>query len=152
MLRAGSGTNAYWRPAARTASRPENAAGPARYPSGLTAVLADRPARRDIYDALANKLCYATTGARILLEVAAERRGDRFAFELSVTGGDVLDRAWVMKNGQQVHHEYLGTTEQATLRWADERFSSGDTCYVRVRQMDGQLAWINPLPFAGDAA
>ena len=122
--------------------------GPTTYPSGLTAVLCDQLDRRSVYDALKAKRCYATTGARILLDPHVGRHGTVLDVSVDVAGTEVLDRAAVFKNGEEVWQQFLGTGRCATLRWRDDAFGDEDTCYIRVRQMDGEMAWINPVPWA----
>ena len=123
-------------------------AGPVRYPSGLTAVISPSLDSMSIYQALKKKLCYATTGDRILLDIHVNRNGTQLYVDLDVTGTALLDRGWVFKNGNEVHHIYFNTGNTGKLYWKDEAFSQKDTCYIRISQMNGQMAWINPLPFA----
>jgi len=126
--------------------------GPVRYPSGLTAVLCPDLTRQQIYNALKNKLCYATTGARILLDIDVKRNGTHLRVNLGIAGTDFLDRAWVFKNGSEIYHMFFDTGSRGKLYWEDRNFTEKDNCCIRIRQMDGQMAWINPIPFADTAA
>ena len=121
---------------------------PAHYASGLTAVFCDRRNRAGVYNALEAKQCYATTGARMLIDPQVDRHGTSLQVDLDLAGTAMLDRGWVYKNGRQVYHQFLGPEPHASLSWSDAAFAPTDTCHIRVRQMDGQMAWINPLPFA----
>jgi len=121
---------------------------PTPYPSGLTAVVCPSLTRRDIYNALKNKRCYATTGARIAIEVHAARDNGKLNVNLRIAGADTLDRAWVFKNGDLVRQVFLDGDNIAELAWEDPAFAPADNCYIRVSQLDGQVAWINPVPFA----
>lgn len=123
-------------------------AGPARYPSGLAAVICASPDGRAIYASLLRKHCYATTGARILLEPSVKRDGNTLLVNMRICGTDYLDRMWVMKNGREVFHAFCGSsTTEWMLSWKDVNFQQQDTCYIRVTQADGHAAWINPVPF-----
>lgn len=124
--------------------------GPIRYPAGLTAVICNNLDRASIYQALKAKRCYATTGARILINIKVKRNGLFLKVELEIAGTDVLDRILVFKNGLEVYQEFLGTENFRTFYWKDEALGENDNCFIRICQMDGQMAWINPLPFASD--
>ncbi len=47
---------------------------------------------------------------------------------------------------------FFDTGSRGKLYWEDRNFTEKDNCYIRIRQMDGQMAWINPVPFADTAA
>jgi len=50
-------------------------------------------------------------------------------------------------------HEELRSSEQETFAWEDRKYRQGDNYYVRITQMDNQVAWINPGHFAeGDSS
>ncbi len=117
------------------------------YPSGLIAVLCPSLNRKAIYDALKSKHCYGTTGARILIEPQVEYVEKLLKVRLEITGTDRLERAWIFKNGQQVWHSFFSQGSQWRLAWEDPDFETGATCYIRIKQQDGEIAWINPLPF-----
>lgn len=121
---------------------------PIRYPSGLTAIICLSLDRANLYQALKKKHCYATTGERILLDIDIKRRSKRLSVDLNVVGTALLDRGWVFKNGTEVYHTYFDTGNTGKLHWEDATFTEKDTCYIRISQMNGQMAWINPLPFA----
>ena len=121
---------------------------PTPHPSGLTAVVCSSATRGHIYDALKNKHCYATTGARIILDPQVRRGAEGLRVILKIAAADVLDRAWVFKNGRQVYHTFFHTEDAGELAWEDTTFADGDNCYIRIRQTDGEIAWINPLGFA----
>ena len=119
-----------------------------RYPSGLTAVFSPSLDRTSVYDALRSKLCYATTGDRILLDIRVTRRQALLEVNLEVYGTDLLDRAWVFVNGKEVKEVKFPYGTHGTMRWQNDLFVAQDTCYLRISQLNGQLVWINPLPFA----
>ena len=122
--------------------------GPLQYPSGLTAVICPSLDRVSIYQALKKKHCYATTGARILLDIDVDCHDTYLKVDLDIAGTNLLDQCWVFKNGIEVHQTYLDSEKIGRLDWTDNEFTEKDTCYIRIRQMDGQMAWINPVPFA----
>lgn len=106
--------------------------------SCLTAVRAARLARDDVFDALYERRCYATTGARIELDfhangwpmgsvVPRNRFGlsAEYPIELTVRvrGTDRIDRVEFLANGWTVHVEAC-TSDAVTLRWSMPRPSS----------------------------
>jgi len=140
---------------------------------GLTAVYARDLTREAIWDGLRDRLCYATTGARIVLdfrggscrmgqEVSVES-GDptmnRRSFHATVVGTDELERVEVVRNNRVVHSCKCGS-EKTELDWDDEEDLAA-TClvpafsydrpfafyYLRVVQKDRERAWSSPIWF-----
>ena len=124
---------------------------------GLTVVFAPELTREAVFEALYQRRCYATTGARLLLDFAAsgspmgselqKKQGERLAFTLSVTGTAPLTSVEVLKyvGGDIVTYKsapVTGTT--AALSFA-EPVDQGTLYYVRVRQTDGEMAWSSPI-------
>ena len=120
--------------------------GPIRYPSGLTAVLARKLTRAEIYKNLYRRRCYATTGARIAISIKSSLRKG-FATKMTVWGTDAIDRIQVFKRGVMIHQELRCLTCE-TFEWKDASYRPGDNYYMRIFQIDGQIAWINPMHFA----
>jgi len=123
------------------------------YPSGITAVLAKKLTRKDIYEALLARRCYATTGARLLLKVnvAGYMMGQEFSldcegeFEITAGGTCELDRIDIIRDGQIVFTELL-LDDAASLTWKDTSVEKGSHYYyVRLRQDDGHIAWSSPF-------
>ena len=118
--------------------------------TGLTAVICADRSRRAILDAIRARRCYATSGAKILLEV------DVAGFPM----GSELDLAGPV----EVNVRALGTAEierielmtPAGIAAADEPRSpsvsfvgevDADYVYCRVTQVDGEMAWSSPIFF-----
>jgi hypothetical protein len=118
--------------------------------TGLTAVLAEECTREAILEAIAARRCYATSGAKILLDV---RIGDApMGSELKVEGP------------VEVHAQALGTAPLESIELvspsgvvAQEQPDSlsaslvarvdEDYVYCRVTQSDGEMAWSSPIFF-----
>ena len=45
-------------------------------------------------------------------------------------------------------HEEMRSSEYEEFVWEDREYKRGDNYYVRIIQMDNQIAWINPMHFA----
>ena len=106
---------------------------PWSYKGGLLGVHAPERTREAIWDALWNRHCYATTGARIIVEFSVS--GAPMGSELSlgerpelakqrtiratVHGAAPIERIEVVRNNEDVHvHEGSGMDE--ALEWADD--------------------------------
>lgn len=122
-------------------------------PGGLTAVLADELSRPAVWDALVSRRTYATTGARILLDVTANGRpmGQVFdtvpgslALRVTAVGTDNIETVSIIKANRTMHEEQPGG-DRVTLEWEDADAAPGDFYYVRVQQGDGHRAWSSPV-------
>jgi hypothetical protein len=122
-------------------------------------VLASELTHGAIFASLYDRHCYATTGARILVDVtidglemgaeAVRTRGSRLPIRVSVGGTARVESVEVLKysggdfvvlpsrvdraNEMDVTVEIVDTLEASTLY------------YVRVRQADGERAWTSPV-------
>jgi hypothetical protein len=127
--------------------------------AGLAVVLAPELTREAIFSGLYDRRCYATTGARILVDVtvdgldmgaeAVRTRGARLPIRISVSGTARVESVEVLKysggdfivlpglldraNDMDVSMELVDTLDASTLY------------YVRVRQADGEWAWTSPV-------
>ena len=123
-------------------------------PAGLTGVWADRLDRPALFDALFNRRCYATTGARIIVDfrvngawVGSTVQADRFTFTADVAGTADIEQIDLVVNGDTAR-SYSPTGQHIQLE--DDvplRFSpvGANYCYLRVRQADGNRAWTSPI-------
>ncbi len=123
---------------------------------GYACVWAERFDREGIFRALWERRCYATTGARIILEF--ELAGSQMGAEISLPsaaerelvvraeGTAEISEVSVLKNGSAAHL-FRGGGESFEGRWLDGASSGRDTdyYYVRVRQADGEMAWSSPI-------
>lgn len=127
--------------------------------AGLAVVFAPKLARADVFEALYARRCYATTGARILLEFdvdglpmgseARRRTGSRLPIRVSVSGTAPLEAVEVLKlvDGTFVTLGSPGTVTSgldASIALEDT-FTAATVYYVRVRQADGEWAWSSPV-------
>ncbi len=121
---------------------------------GLTAVIAPELTREAIIEALRERRCYATTGARIVLafQVDGHGMGEEFTAakrEVAVTarvlGAAPLERLEVVCNGSAVLSQ-SATDRVATLA-ETLTLTEGQTSYfyLRATQNDGHMAWSSPV-------
>lgn len=118
--------------------------------SGLTAVIGADHSRRSILEALRARRCYATTGARIVLEVTLDDAPmgsdldarDHGNLRVRTTGTAPLAGLDIVRRGS------VETIDADGIELELEReleFSGSDYVYVRVRQTDHDMAWSSPI-------
>jgi len=123
---------------------------------GLAALLVDEVSRTGIVAALRARRTWATTGARIALSlrvddalmgstISAGPEPPRVA--ASVVGtAELLEVA--LFRGSQIVHRAATTGQTAVLSWHDVQPATPGTYYqLRVRQVDGEVAWSTPVWF-----
>lgn len=127
---------------------------PRPYPGGMTCVYAAELTRQGVFEALRNRRCYGTTGARIILEFQINGHGmgeiiqgqDELKISVKVAGTDRLEKVEVVKNNSvffaQSSREYWLEFE------INDNSGSGrdeDFYYVKAIQTDGEMAWSSPI-------
>ncbi|MCB9617135.1 MAG: CehA/McbA family metallohydrolase [Sandaracinus sp.] len=115
--------------------------------TGLTAVQATTLDRDAVLDALRARRCYATSGAKILLDARAD--GAPMGSEVSSRRMNV--RVHAVGTSSIVSVELVGDAgvlarvEPNADEVTFERAVEGDFVYVRVTQRDGEMAWSSPF-------
>jgi hypothetical protein len=128
-----------------------------RYKAGFTGVYAEKLERESIFDALKNRFCYATTGARMIVwfqvdgtrmgsVIPTEKGRSSHTIEFSVSGTDRISLIEVIRDGKTVHsidpfrYDYQGG-------WTDDsdKAPAASYYYLRVTQADGNRAWASPV-------
>lgn len=144
---------------------------PFRHRDGLMAVWATELTRAAIFQAMYDRRCYATTGARIIalfsvagapmgaeLEVARQPELARErTISAYVVGQTRLAEVEVIRNNETVHRVF-GDGAELELTWTDREpldkiaLTPVDQSaprfvfyYLRVLQSDGEMAWISPV-------
>ncbi len=141
------------------------------YRAGLMALYARENTREAIWEAMWNRRCYGTTGARIIVDfkVGGHPMGSElflsdypeFAsmreLSVSVNGTERIKSVGIVRNNEDIY-TCCGNTPDITFDWrdtdalADVNYPSAPYCarpftfyYVRVNQMDGEMAWASPI-------
>jgi hypothetical protein len=142
-----------------------------RHRSGLTAVYADAFTRPALWTGLKGRRCYATTGARIVLnfEVEGYPMGSEIdlggpddplikgrAIAVKVYGTSRISCIDVVRNNADIC-SYRGDNEVVQFRWVDAQDLTRISVprpaskhpltyyYVRVLQENGEMAWSSPI-------
>ena len=126
--------------------------------SGLTAVLCDELTRENVYGAIENRRCYATTGVPIILDFRANGHvmgsvvkdcKQKPRLYVKCEGTYAIAEMRIVKNGKIIHSENCNNLTSYELEFTDEDFKAGDSAnyYVRVVQADMESAWSSPVFF-----
>jgi len=129
--------------------------------AGLAAVYAPELTREAIWDALHDRHCYGTTGARIVLcfhlngnamgsELEYHPRDDALCerrIDVTVCGTDLIRRVDIVKNNGLLQR-YVPEADATDIGFVDQLDAppqTRDWYYVRVFQADGNAAWSSPI-------
>jgi len=126
---------------------------------GLAAVWAHDLTRKSLFEAFSQRRCYGTTGARIILdfrlnghmmgEVLTLKNNRNRKISVLAAGTAPVEKIEVLRNNHIVYlHVGSGTVER--FEWEDESGGKplpfgGEFYYIRVTQMDGEMAWSSPI-------
>ncbi len=126
------------------------------HPTGLAVVLAEGNDRSAIWEAFEARRCYATTGTRIYLDFGIDGHfmGEEFvsnkspAIAVMAAGTDSLQTVELIKHdesGYTVIHAEQPDGETCCFDYVDWDFKENSYYYVRLRQVDGEMAWSSPI-------
>ena len=127
------------------------------YGTALTAVYAPGLTREDIFEGIKNRHTYATSGERILLEFEMDGHpmGSEYAtsrcpsIEVTVGGTNTVKKVEVVKysdsRGWEIIHVERPSTLTCTFTYTDTSFAEDSLYYVRVIQVDNEMAWSSPI-------
>jgi hypothetical protein len=128
---------------------------PFLYRGGLTGIWARRMTRDCLWSSLWNRRTIATTGARILLDLAIDDQplGETVrvtepprTLRVRVHGTAPLERIVVVRNNEEWHVvERPGWDCAFAVDGLDLPARGVDWYYVRVMQEDGHMAWSSPI-------
>jgi hypothetical protein len=141
-----------------------------QYSPGLTAILSDSLSRATLFDALYNRHCYATTGARIIvgLEIAGKCMGSELDTQEKpglhvnrhitgfIAGTDILEKIELLRNGKPImtyspksHHIDFDYDDMTPLSEVvihpKDKAPPFVFYYLRITQKDGHMAWSSPI-------
>lgn len=142
-----------------------------QYSPGMTAIIAKDQSRANLFEALQNRSCYATTGPKMIVGIAVA--GIKMGQEISIeqkpglkvnrhisgyaAGTCPLKMVEIIRNGKVIH-KYKPETYHLHFEYDDleplEKVviappKKGDPhfvfYYIRVTQQDGNMAWSSPI-------
>ncbi len=127
---------------------------PRPYSGGMACLYVEELSRRGVFEAIRSRRTYATTGARIIVDVRlnGHRMGEYLpptssrALRITVHGTDMVELLEVVRNNEvwkRIEPRELDVVVEYTdfpgSRNSDEFY------YVRLRQRDGEWAWSSPI-------
>lgn len=118
----------------------------------VAAVRAAQCERHAIWDAVLSRQAYATTGARIILDVRANGHasGSEIALDdnpllaISANACAPIERIDLIRNDRTLA-SWRPDSVDATLEFEDSTPCVEAAYYVRLRQTDGEYAWSTPI-------
>ena len=124
------------------------------YQGGLAAVLAPELSRESVFDAMYERRCYATSGARIHLDFRLDGRlmgselkvahGTTLPYKIVVSGTDRIAKVELIQAGREgIVWTYDGS--RFVRLQGELLFDKSTWTYVRVTQADRQMAWSSPI-------
>jgi len=126
-----------------------------RYSTGIAAIWSEELTKKDIFQSLRERHCYATTGARIILDfqINGARMGEEIKvkakespeIKVFVAGTDRIKLLEIIRFGEVV---YSISTQKMdfSLKWKDtDIFLKSCYYYIRLIQEDGEMAWSSPI-------
>jgi hypothetical protein len=122
---------------------------------GLAAILAERPTREAVLEALRARRVYATNGPRIVLRASlgghpmgatlAAPRGPDLSLDVRVVAEAPLERIDLVRSGNIVETIRCGGRSEFSITRAVTPLRAREHLYVRVVQEDGGAAWSSPF-------
>jgi hypothetical protein len=125
---------------------------------GVAVALASANTREAIWEALEARRVYATTGPRILLDLRVDGRPMGSVFEgagaepprirLAVAGTAPLEQVELVRGQGAVYRQLEVPTDggdRVYLELRDEQVEGDALYYLRVLQVDGEMAWCSPI-------
>jgi hypothetical protein len=124
------------------------------FPGGMAAVWMPELTREALWDALWNRRCYGTSGARIVLEFTVdgapmgtmlENEHPEPVIEVRVAGTEAIALVEVLR-GREVICEHTGVGPTVHFAITDTQAPAEGAYYcVRVTQVDSEMAWSSPI-------
>jgi hypothetical protein len=126
------------------------------WPGGLVAVMAPELTREAIWEALWNRRCYGTTGARIIVEFRVDGEpmgsvleGNAFSgshrLEARIFGTSALRTVEVLRGREVIHIESSDSPSLQLDLQDGPPPGAANYYYLRVTQADGEMAWCSPV-------
>ena len=124
------------------------------FKGGLCAIWAEELTRESLFQALKERRCYGTTGARIIVRLSANGQpmgstivsdGAKMRAVVAVVGTDELCAVEIVAAGRPIQALPLHRGENRLAAEVVIPVGRGDHFYLRVTQVDGERAWTSPI-------
>jgi hypothetical protein len=125
------------------------------FKSGYTGVYSLELTRDAIFEALKNRHCYSTTGARIIVKFSVDgnpmgsvidknKKTKEHRIEFSICGTDRIKNIMIIRDGEIVYSK-KPYEESFKDEWTDISGKRESYYYLRVIQVDEHTAWTSPI-------
>ena len=128
---------------------------------GLTAIIADSLTRESLFDSIKKRHNYATSGAKIKLNFSCTKgiMGDSITceeneiinFNIYAKGTNKIKKIEILKNNITINTVILNDTI-VNFNFPLEFQTIKNNVYIRVHQIDNQMAWTSPIFIYKDIA
>jgi len=119
-------------------------------PQGFTAAMTPSLTRENIYNAIKNRVTYATTKSRIYLKFAITKKDSAYGFDLKTASEDGIREAVLIHNG--LVRMKLTPDDDPKIIIGSKKIgflNPGDFCYVRIMTEKNNIAWSSPIWIGG---
>lgn len=126
------------------------------FKGGLCAIWAPQLERQNLYDALRKRLCYGTTGARIVVRFSIDgepmgsvidAQGETVTASIEIAGTDALRSVEVVASDGSVRQLKLDRNVDRIKETIELPVLADGFHYLRIAQVDGERAWTSPIFF-----
>lgn len=126
------------------------------FKGGLCAIWAPQLERQDLYSALLKRLCYGTTGARIVVRFSIDGQpmgssiqatGETVQAAIEIVGTDALRSVEVVASDGSVRKLKLERNIDHVKQTIDLPVLPDGFYYLRIAQVDDERAWTSPIFF-----
>ncbi|MCL5771715.1 MAG: DUF3604 domain-containing protein [Actinobacteria bacterium] len=121
--------------------------------SGLTAIFSDNLSRSSVFNSLKRKMCYATSGERIILffninskgigDELKVQKGEKLEIKIEAYGTEKIEEVSLIKNGDCVFLDKPNKLDY--IKKINAQVMENSFYYLKVKQVNGSLAWSSPI-------
>ena len=126
----------------------------------VTAVYSEDLSRESIFNAILQRRCYATSGAKIVLDVKVNEnpmgsiidKTENIKVDINVIGTALISKITIVKNNMDIFTYNPNNQSHADFLWCDDSDKINpnwnaphDAYYIRVEQVDKHMAWSSPV-------
>jgi hypothetical protein len=124
------------------------------FKGGLCAIWAEELTRESLFNAMKQRRCYGTTGARMVVRFSIDdqpmgstvaRKGQKISAAVEIVGTDELCAVEIVAAARVLQSLQLRRGENRLATKVELPAAAGDHFYLRVTQVDGERAWTSPI-------
>lgn len=121
------------------------------YRQGITAVIAKSLSRKEVFDALYNRRCYATSNIRMIADFSINEASsgsilknfNNLYFQISGASEIPINNAVIITHGKHYREIYI-RKHKFEIEF-EQSYNGEKYFYVRLEREDGELTWLTPI-------